>query len=171
MPLPLLAAALGAGAIRGIAGFFGAKHAENVQKNLIGQAYGLASKQLGYRQANVRQDLGESIDAKGLGGGGQAGNTVAGQERTNTEGQLGLERQDLDLQRRSELAGVKAGFANDALGSITGAVGTAASVYSAGSMIHGAFGLPANNGGLPAGQAVGGSIGEPGMSNADFHVG
>lgn len=169
--LPLIAAAIGSGIIRGGIGLLQAKHNANVQKNLIGEAFRLSSKQLGYRQANVREDMGESIDAKGLGGGGQAGNTVAGQERSNTEAQLGLERSDLDLQRREQLAGVRAGFANEALGSVTGAAETAANVYSAGSMIHGAFGLPANNGGLPVGQQVGGSMGEPGMSNADFHVG
>lgn len=131
MPLPLVALAIGSGLLRTGIGLFQHKHQENVQKNLLGESYGLASKQLQYRQGQVRENLGEGLVERGMSGGGQATNTIAGQERSDTEGQLGLERQDLDLQRRRELAGIKSSFTNNVMGDIEGGVQTGANVFSA----------------------------------------
>jgi hypothetical protein len=147
-----------------------------VRKRLLGESYGLASKQLGYRQRNVREDTSESLVSRGMTGGGQAANTLGGQQQADTETQLGLERQDLDLQRRESLAGIKADFSNQALGAVAGGASTAMNVA-------GAFGihpLTAEPQGAPTTPQVaipptpsvsGAMTGAPGTANWDFHVG
>ena len=153
MPLPLLAAAIGSGLVRGAVGLFQHKHEENVKKKLLGEAFGLSSKQLQYRQGQVRENENEGLVARGMMGGGQASNTIAGQTQKDTEGQFELERKDLDLQRRESLAGIKSDFTNQAFGDIEGGIQTGANVFSAMS------GFGAGGGGATAGAAAGSGAG------------
>lgn len=139
--LPLIAAAMTAGAVRGIVGGLQAKHASNVNKNLIGEAYRNAAQQLQVRQRNTREGAGESLVQRGMMQGGQATNTVGGQAQEDLSQQFGFESRDLDFQRRSALAENKASLVNGYMGAATGAVQTAANVYSTGQMMKGAYGL------------------------------
>lgn len=70
MPIPLLAAALAAGAIRTGWGLISGHKNADRQRNLLYDAYGRTKQRLGVQQQDVRQGTAESLGARGLASGG-----------------------------------------------------------------------------------------------------
>jgi hypothetical protein len=149
--IPLLVAALGAGALRAGIGAITGNQRKQRNKGYINDAYRRSSQELDTRQRGARQSLAESANARGLAQGGdisaspihtamRAGlmkasgspSTIGGQVASDANVQMGLERQDLDQQHDRALKENKAEYVDTLLGSAASGVQTGMNVYGAG---------------------------------------
>ncbi|MDB4876467.1 MAG: hypothetical protein JWM41_2913 [Gemmatimonadetes bacterium] len=138
--LPLIMAALGVG--RAITGAIQGNQQKQRTKGYINSQYGLASERLNTNQRNAGESERESLNARGLLGGGVgpvhaalasgampgatdlAGGALAQQAR-----QFQLERSDLDTQHDYALKENNANYINTLIGSAASGIGSAASLY------------------------------------------
>lgn len=160
--------------------FYQHKSQENTRKNLLGQAYGLAQKQLATRQRQVRENENEGLVARGMMQGGQASNTIGGQSQADTETQLGLERSDLALQQKEALAGIKADYTNQTMGDVVGSISDAVRFAGAANGLSAMRAMGSGSAAAPSSGVAGAfgldplhatpQVGSPGTPNYDFSV-
>lgn len=164
MPLPLLALALAAGAVRMGVGAYQNRKETRRKRGLVQQAYRNSADRLATRQEGVRQNTMESLNARGLLQGGdeqidpsternstdaavtrpnegpgtpavRMPRTLAGQTRADTERELGLEWKDLDFDRRQSESDLKAAGQQQTVNDIAAGIQTGATVFGAGKMM------------------------------------
>lgn len=141
--LPLILGALSIG--KGIYGAIQANQQKQRNKGYINDAYRSGVQRMETRQGDVRQSTSESLNARGLLGGGVSpihklmagGSTVdatdlGSQRMATNESEFGLERHDLDAQHERDLNENKAAAVNAQIGSIAGGIQGAISAYSTG---------------------------------------
>lgn len=132
-----VAIAVGTSLVAGGAGAVQSNQNRQKGKGVIGKAIDVAGQRLKLRQGDVRETNAESLAARGLTGGGMAGNDLASGTRANLATEQGLETKDLAARKDSELHGVNA-------------AGDAGEVSSVASGIAGAFDAYANRPGAVA---------------------
>lgn len=148
MPVPLIAAAMAAGAVRGIVGGIQNRNETRRKRGLINQAYTGGQQRMNVQQQDVREGMGESLVARGLAQGGdvQTGGavspgetlsvggarTIGGQQTTDLHREQTLEQNDLLAQRDAALSDVNAAGTQGTIDAVSGGINTAMSVYGMG---------------------------------------
>lgn len=173
MPLPLIAAALAAGALRTGFGLASNRSNGRRQKGLIHEAYGRGKERLDVRQQDVRQSTGESLNARGLVNGAavsiggpvapgvavQGGASTLGEAATrDLQYEQGLEQNDLAGQRDAALSDVSAAGKQGIFDAISSGINTATSVYGMGKQM-GAMRSPAPSTTPPIAPPAGAGVG------------
>lgn len=151
MPLPLIAAAIGAGAVRAGVGLLQGRNGTRRKRNRINDAYTFGHERQNVMQQDVRQSAAEGIASRGLAQGGdiQIGGAVApnpggdvynvsgahtlgGQQQADLHREQSLEQNDLLRQRDNAVSDVEAEGTQNAVNSIASGISTATQVAGMG---------------------------------------
>jgi hypothetical protein len=165
--LPLIAAAIGTGLVRGGLGALAARKESRRQKGFIRQAYDTGRQRLDLSQGDVRQSQAEGLLARGLGAGGSIGlggpvapgavpsvsgaHDLAGQQVADQRREQALEQTSLRDQRDRALSDTKAATQQGYVNAAVSGIQSGLSVYSGGKDLAALSG----GGGAAAGVAQG----------------